>query len=219
MHGRIVLATLTFISISANAALEEGDFINYDQIVRDLSRDENPAPVTRTRWFANDQSDPLDSSTIHLGLGVCNIFGTVVLPDQHRTYLNNRGVQVALGIDLMSENWMAEGTVRSIGDNEYANNGLSLKEFDLKFYFKSRLASGLSAKIGTGLSARYLRLQRNPYGEQVYTTPSALATAGFDVYASPHLSFGAEGSYRSTMVADTIDRDSYDITVRADTHF
>jgi hypothetical protein len=52
-----------------------------------------------------------------------------------------------------------------------------------------------------------------------YTTPSSVLTAGVELLAAKSLTLGADISNRSALVGETIDRNSYDMTLRIDANF
>jgi hypothetical protein len=201
---------------------DEDDILSYDNIVRDLQQQaEAPraASSSRTRVRGSSySSDPFENVLIHAGIGMSAIVESVTLPDNNVTYLNQKGIQAALGIDLFSPNWMAEGTARSFGESEDAVNRVSLKEFELKVFYKRRFSSQLGLRAGGGLSGRYMTIRQADTIIDT-TTPSSVATIGFDFFLSEGLSLGVEVSGRQAMIGETLDRASADGTVRIDTHF
>ena len=198
---------------------EDSEVMGYDAIVNQLNREAAPTTQSsRSKNQAKAFSDPFDSIWIHGGAGFTSCMEDLVFPNGDHYLMNQKGIQAALGIDLFSENIMAEGTARSFGEGEDATK-VSLQEFELKVFYKNRLAPQISAKFGAGLGARYLSVHEAAQATTTYTTPSSVITAGLDIYLNEHLSFGGEISYRNSMIADTMDHSSYDATLRMDTHF
>lgn len=200
---------------------EDETFIGFDGIVNELNREtQTNGAISRSRQTQFIQGkDPFDSIWMHLGVGYSATTQNVSINNDERLYLGLKGVQAAFGIDLFSENWMAEGTARSFAESDETTARASLQEFELKMFYKSRLAKNLNLRGGAGLSARYLNLNHPSVGLVQYTTPSSVATVGADIYLNDHISLGAEISARSTMIAETSDRSSFDATLRIDTHF
>ena len=219
----VALVLSLFAAVSAQAQAEnqydgEEDVVGYDTIVRDLGREIAPAPVV-TRARAPRSRDPFESIWIHGGIGVATVMQDLDFGDGQHIYLGQRGVQAALGIDLFSPNWMAEGTVRNFNEQADARASILLKEFELKILFKDKFSRQLGYHLGGGLAARYMTIRHVNYGTLEYTTPSSVASLGMDLFLSDRISLGAEMSARNTLISETIDRVSYDATLRLDTHF
>ena len=215
----VALALSVFAAVSAQAQEEyEEDVVGYDTIIRDLGREIAPAPVA-TRARSPRTRDPFESIWIHGGIGVATLMQDLDFGDGQNIYLGQRGVQAALGIDLFSPNWMAEGTVRNFNEHADARASILLKEFELKILFKDKFSRQLGYHLGGGLAARYMTIRHVTYGTLEYTTPSSVASLGMDLFLSDRISLGAEMSARNTLISETIDRVSYDATLRLDTHF
>lgn len=205
---------------SASIETEEDDLVGYDVIVKELAREKEPQTATssRARVARPASNDPFANVLIHFGAGYTASMQTLGLTDGQKAYLNQKGFQAALGIDLFSENWMAEGAVRSFGDSEEGVAQVSLREFDLKLFFKDKFSRHIGFRAGGGLSARYMTVRTSGQSTD-YTTPSSVGTIGFDFFLSKAFSLGLDVSARNTMVAETIDQSSFDATLRMDTHF
>ena len=134
------------------------------------------------------------------------------------------GLQVSLGIDLFSRHWMAEGTIRNFGKSKRDNMESTLREFDLKLVYRSNLNTFLKFKTGAGLSGRFLKLRKldglaDESDVTEYSTPSSMFFVGLSSFITDGLSIGAEAAGRISMISDTVDRNSLDLTLRVDTHF
>lgn len=217
------LFAIASTSISSSAStidFEDDHLIGFDSIVRSLDREvTGPSQQTLRGKVSRSQNDPFENVAIHFGVGVSSIMQKVDMPNGQQWHLNQRGFQAALGIDLLSPNWMAEGTARSFGQTDDPSTKIALKEFELKVFYKSRFTRSLGLRAGGGLAARYMTVHDGERQTFDYTTPASVATLGFDLYLSEGLSLGADISTRNTMIAETIDQNSYDATLRMDTHF
>lgn len=191
---------------------EESELMSYDAIIRELSQ----GGVTRGQ-SARAPTDPFASVLLHGGVGLATTFGVFSHQGQ-RIQMNQRGFQAALGIDLLSENWLAEATARSFAREKYGRSDVSLKEFDLKLYYRNRFATQLGLRAGLGIAARYLNVA-SPSGVAEYTTPAMVAGLGLEYFLGRSVSFGAELSARNSLIDETIDRSAIDATFRVDTHF
>ncbi len=197
----------------------ETDMMDYDDIVRELNTVTSPESRNRARAASSTAYDPLATVLFHGGVGFTSTVERIRHVGQ-RIDMHQQGIQAAFGIDLFSEHWMAEGTARSFGGADYGRYNVSLKEFDLKLYYRDRIGPNLGLRFGAGLSARYLRVIDGP-GQAgfVYTTPASVAAIGMEFFVIPGLSVGAEISARTALIAETSDRNSADATLRLDTHF
>jgi hypothetical protein len=194
---------------------EDADMMDYDSIVKELSSS-TPGGSNRSHVVA-PRPDPLANVLFHGGVGLATTMSQVERQGQ-RIHMDQRGFQAALGIDLFSDYWLAEGTVRSFGDRDYTNTTISLKEFDLKVYYRDRLTANVGLRIGGGLSARYLSVSSS-MGEFSYSTPASVAALGLEYFLGRTVSIGAELSARNSLIEETIDRSAVDATLRVDTHF
>jgi hypothetical protein len=213
--------TLALASSSSSAGEDEDHFVSYDSIIRSLqNQTDGYGSSSRAKARANvPYTDPFDTIMIHAGVGYSGLVETVALPDGDRLFLNQKGFQASLGIDLFSEHWMAEGTARSFGESEEnASARAQLKEFELKVLYKKRFSGQMGLHAGGGLSGRYLTIYRAD-GALEYTTPSSLAVVGLDLFMNENLSLGLDLAGRQAMIGETVDRSSFDATVRLDTHF
>lgn len=213
------LITLAFLAspfVQAAYADEDSD-VSYEEIVKDLSKEQRNATNSSRTSASNYSRDSLDDVMIHGGVGITQMFGTV----DHAagtTHLSQRGIQASLGIDLFSEHLLAEGTARNFSPQDYRGTSISLKEFDLKVIYHNTFAPKIGFKLGAGLAARYLHIASN-MGTSDYTTPSSVITGGFEFLPARSLTVGADISQRSALIGETADRNSYDMTVRVDANF
>ncbi len=206
----------------SGSSYEDDSHVGYDSILRQLNREAAQQELSSSRARASlmkTTKDPFESIWIHMGVGLAHPMQTLSLGDGKSAYVGSRGIQAALGIDLFSEHWMAEGTARSFAESEDANTRVSLKEFELKIYYKDRITKPLAYRLGGGITGRYMTIARTGDTTLEYTTPSSVGTMGLDFFLTEKLSLGADLSVRSSMVSDTLDRSSVDATLRMDTHF
>jgi hypothetical protein len=216
----VMISAAVFLSASlAHASTEdESSELGYDAIVDQLSK-ENAATTVRARQPVATSSS-MDSVMIHGGLGFANFVQGINFDDGTATTLNQRGIQAALGIDLFSPNWMSEGTFRTFAEDGDAKVRAAVHEFELKMLFKDRLtASRFGYRAGVGITGRYLTIKRKGFAEESYTTPMSVATLGGDLFVNDRFSLGADINARNALIGETIDHNSYDLTLRVDAHF
>ena len=212
-----VLGLALILTTLPQRAFAEGESDDYDTIVNDLTNRNRSATISpRLR-------DPLTDSAIHAGLGFDNNFETVRSYLGRRLPLSQSGVQAAVGIDLFSPHWVAEGSASSFGAENVSNCQVDLHEFDLKILNKGHLSGALNYRVGGGITARYLNVdepgQTGGRSKVNYVTPASVALIGGEVSFSEHVSAGLDGSYRSALISETIDHVAFDIALHVDAHF
>ncbi len=149
----VIFSAFSICATTANAQSQyqdEEEGMDYDTLLQKLSRRE----IADT----TPQTDPFENIKIHTGVGLTNSTFSLHHPNGDSTFASQRGIQVSLGIDLFSKNWLAEGTFRNFGDSRYENANIGMKEFDLKLLYQSRLASAWAYRIGGGIAARYMNI-------------------------------------------------------------
>jgi hypothetical protein len=215
---------------------ETEEYIGYDAIVNELNKQATSSSTNSYRMSRKAlAADPFADVLIHAGVGFTTSSQSLKLNSNQSQAFNLKGFQAALGIDLFSRYWMAEGTARSLNNIENADrtgstgNGetalrsteptANLKEFELKILFRDRFARHLGFRAGAGLSARYLTVNQIDGSALNFTTPSSVGTLGIDLFFSETFSIGLDANLRNTLIAETQDRNSYDATLRFDTHF
>lgn len=203
---------------------DSNDYVGYDSIVDDLQKQTAKQPSTsktsaKKNWFSSNApgADPFENVWIHAGVGFAQTTETLSLPNGNGAYMSGRGVQAAVGIDILGPNLSAEGAVRTFGETEDSATKVSLKEFDLKVLYRTRRSS-LGIRAGAGLSARYMTVRS---GTDTYdiTTPASIVTVGGDFYFTSQVSVGIDVATRNAMISESFDKTSYDGTIRLDTHF
>jgi hypothetical protein len=220
---------ITFMPIISHAAPgyddDTNDYVGFDSIVDDLQKQgaKQPANASKTTakksWFSGSTpgSDPFENVWIHAGVGFAQTTENLSLPNGVGAYMSGRGVQAAVGIDILGPNLSAEGAVRTFGETEDSTTKINLKEFDLKVLFRARRSS-LGFRAGAGLSARYMTVRSGPEVFDI-TTPASVIALGGDIYFTPQMSIGLDIATRNAMISETFDKTTYDGTIRLDTHF
>lgn len=212
-HILIVSLLLGFSTPSLAQYAEEDEGLGYDAIIQKLTRAE--APV--------EQEDTLlDDVKIHVGVGLANALYSIRHGNGDSTYAAQRGVEIALGIDLFSKYWIAEGSFRNYGQQKFENATVGLKEFDLKMIHRNQLSQGWGYRLGGGIAARYLSMEYQGPGLKYsgeYQTPASVVQGGIESLLTKRFSLGADLSWKSALIEETPDRSSYEVVVRLAGHF
>lgn len=183
----------------------EENYSGYDSIIRELSGSQHSSISTTS-------SGAMDVIRFHAGVGMIATHVSLDLPKPLPQKKTLRGFEARLGIDLFSPRWVAEGAVRTFDPENIAEGQISLREFDLLVVYKNRAAKSLEMSIGGGMSARYLDITGGVAGEfpRSNTTPASVFLFGLNAYITPAFSLGAQVSYRSPLVQETVDNGSFD---------
>lgn len=183
--------------------------MGYDRIINELSVKKVRHPSPR---------DPLDDVRIHGGLSLIHSQLNIRnFRGQNWTQFQN-GLQVRLGIDLLSENWIAEGTVRSFETEQHHQISVGLKEFDLRLIYHYTTRNFLNLHLGCGLAARYLTLHNSKETIR-YSTPASIVLIGLSTPLGSRFTLGADMGYRSSLISETIDRNSFNLEMGLMSHF
>ncbi|MCB0351400.1 MAG: hypothetical protein KDD38_09470 [Bdellovibrionales bacterium] len=205
-----ILFTAAFVQAFALQALsyEADSYSGYDSIVKEL---------TSSTYSNKSINTSTEMIKFHAGLGVLTSRLSMNLPKGLPSLKTLRGFEARFGIDLFSPNWVAETAVRTFNPEEFADAELSMREFDLLLLYTAAIDRPIHFNIGGGMSARYLDISGGTISEQFArknTTPASVLTTGLHAFLTPGLSIGAQLSYRSPIVRETIDNGSLDGSVR-----
>ncbi len=217
--GALNLLAPTLATAQSTSEADE-DYISYDRIVDDLQSESKRQTRETNRMrskVSNLGPDPFENVWIHAGVGFAQTAANLELPAGGWVHMAARGIQAAIGIDILGPNLAAEGTVRNFGETEDSASKVQLKEFDLKIFAKHR-EGRFGVRGGAGLSARYMTA-KTPTDVFEVTTPASVLQLGGDLYITKSISVGLDLSARTAMISETFDRTSYDGTIRLDTHF
>ncbi|HRO68682.1 MAG TPA: hypothetical protein PL182_14005, partial [Pseudobdellovibrionaceae bacterium] len=144
---------------------------SFDDLVNELS-----ARQRRNEGVAAES--PFDKIQIHGGMGLINSFSTFQIDGKNSARYQN-GLQLSMGVDLFSPNWVAEVAWRNFGLTRDGSEEHSLKEFDLKLGYKDRIEGPWSYRLQSGLAQRELKLTDSMKNIRVEAaTPAILASAG-----------------------------------------
>lgn len=208
------MKTITLLLTVLFAFPSFADYESYDEIVDKLSNYEttelskNPAYRGELRSF----------SRAHIGLGLAQTFFDADATALDSNMQNQGGLAINIGVDVLSHKWGIEGSYSNFGTNNVDATQIKLREFSLKGLYKPTLSKNWSMRVGMGFSSRFLNIN-NPATSEEYKTPSAVFVMGLDSYINSFVSIGADFSFKTAMIDDTIDKNSADVSFRVDTHF
>ncbi len=211
------LSLLIFVSFTPlKAQTSEESFSNYESIISEL----NNSNTTKNLPVAHD---PFAEIQIHAGVGFTTSLLSVDSLDQryHVGFLN--GFEAHIGIDLFSPRWMAEGAIRRFSQGELDKTVTALlHEFELKIIYQSVPHQSWHLLYGLGLAGRFLTL-KSSLGQtdlnNQYSTPASLISLGIENLLTRELSLSAVMGYRTALISETVDRSSFDATLKLNAHF
>ena len=190
------------------------DYESYDEIVDKLSKYTTTEVTTKPRYTDSSRT----FSTAHLGLGFTQTFYDADATNFNSRMQNQGGFLVTVGVDLLNEKWGIEGSYINYGKLEASNSSLKLKEFTIRGLYKPSIAKNWNMRLGLGVSSRFLDIA-NAEINQSYKTPNGLFLFGIESYMNSFISVGADLSFKTAMINDTIDKNSIDLAFKVDTHF
>lgn len=206
----LILATLFGGTALVQAAPNYSDYeeVSYDDLVNELNA---------KKTFLRRQNDPVNNTRMYLGVGYANAFTNISAQKQNFNR-HTSGVQLSVGMDLMSPQWFTEGVFRNYGVSASGNEELTLRELDLKIGYTNRLESIWSYVLSTGLSNRFMRFTDSSKNIDVdEMTPSLSVSTGFFAQVHKRVSLGAEVSAKTAIVNRTSDKNSFDFAFRLNT--
>ncbi len=206
-----ILILILLVSTNVWAQYDEQEYeADYEELLSELSTTE--APVS-------EFEDPFSEVKIHFGVAFVNSVFSLKTPDGGSLQASQSGFQANLGIDLLSENWIAEGVIRSYNQTEYKEGTLSANEFDLRVLYVNPFSATWKMHFGTGIGARTLKIDWENSANKTYQSPTSIFLIGINTYITNSVSLGAEIAARTPMTDETPDDTAMEMSLRLDGHF
>ena len=208
--GFTVFSTQTLVWAAPsydNGGYEE---VSYDELLNEIS-------AKKKRLAAGDTREANEPPRLHAGLGYVNSF-TNLSANRKNYNRHASGIQVSLGADLSSPNWIAEGIFRNFGTSSSGSEDFSIRDIEGRVAYTDKLEGVWHYNLGAGLSNRFLKFSDSTSGVNVdETTPSFVISTGFSAKVHKRLSLGAELSARTPMSNNSADKSSVDVAFRLTT--
>lgn len=205
---------------SAWAATEistDAEEVPFDELVKELNTKVNMKNRIQT---STNTGDPFDRLQIHLSLGFIQTVNSLLVADRSISRLED-GVQLGLGVDIFSPEWVAEGLLKNYGRSTQNDTNVSLREFDLRLsYLQQAPQNKMKFRLANGLGARYLRYT-NKWTDlsQMQTTPVYLLGFGLLIPMGSHFDLGIEVQGHMALISESIDRHGLSLILRLDNVF
>lgn len=200
------------MKVWADANYEEE---SYEDLVKRLNHRKNQVAQSS---HAQLDGNPLDELTLHGGLGLVGSNFYWRQGSQSRSF-NMSGFELSGGVDLFSENLVAEGAIRNFGSNTNGNETDSFRELDLKaLYRKPSRGQELGFRAGMGLATRYFSIRNGNFSVDEIN-PAMIFFGGIETNFSRMGGFGLEIGYRSVIANNSADQSSLDLMMRLDGYF
>lgn len=191
--------------------------VSFEELVKELNT--KVSMKDRIQTGANTV-DPFDSLQIHLSLGFIQTVNSLLVGDRSISRLED-GVQLGLGVDIFSPEWVAEGILKNYGRSTQNDTSVALREFDIRLsYLQQAPQNKMKFRLGNGLGARYLRYT-NKWTDlsQMQTTPVYLLGFGLLIPMGSHFDLGIEVQGHMALISETIDRHGLSLILRLDNFF
>ncbi len=184
---------------------EDYQEVTYDELLNELS--------TKKSKITQEKSSPFDEIMIHAGIGFLNSYSEFKVNGENLNRFQS-GMQLALGIDLFSNNWYSEGVFKNYGITTQNSEDITLREIDLKIGYKDMINNVWSYSFGPGIANRMLKISDTRRNIDINeSSPSFLLTGGIQAHPNKNIAIGLEANARSAFVNNTADRSSYDLAL------
>lgn len=204
----------------AQAATEvsnDAEEVPFDELVKELN-----SKVSRKDRIQTgiEVGDPFDRLQIHLSLGFIQTVNSLLVAERSISRLED-GVQLGLGVDIFSPEWVAEGLLKNYGRSTQNDTNVSLREFDIRLsYIQQAPQNKMKFRLANGLGARYLRYN-NKWTDlsQIQTTPVYLLGFGILIPIGTHFDLDIEMQGHMALISESIDRHGLSLILRLDNVF
>lgn len=198
---------------------DDASYTSYDSIISELRATADERPPTPP---VSDGFD-WEEVAIHGGIGFATSWASVATPNGAVGSGLMKGVTVNFGTNLFTRKLRAEGAFTSYAQENFDENvKASLKEFELRVMYMNQMNEKTTLRFGLGLAARYLTVDSANSGQwENYqaSTPSSVAMIGFERKITPSVAVGPDLSYRSALIAETIDKSAWNASFRLNATF
>lgn len=214
LFGSVSFSSVAFAS---GYSSEEAEEVPYDQLVRELN---SRVSKQQKQWVSTAGGDPFEKLQIHFSLGFVQTVNTLLINDRTTSRMED-GLQLGVGIDLFSPEWVAEGTLKNFGQSTYNDSTLALREFDLRLsYLQKAPQTKMKVRFANGLGARYLRYRAAAAETDVYqTTPVYSMGLGFLIPVGSHFDLDFEFQGHLALINESMDRHGLALILRLDNIF
>ncbi len=191
--------------------------VSYDQLVRELNSRVHRQERTQVESFSGDVFDNLQ---IHISLGMVQTLTTLSIQDHLVSRLDD-GIQLGIGIDLFSREWIAEGVLKNYGQSKWDDKTMALREFDLRLsYLHFAQKEKVKIRFSNGLGARNLKWSSLGMNfSQYQTTPVYLIGLGVLVPIGTHFDLDIEAQGHASLINETVDRHGLSFILRLNNTF
>ncbi len=175
-------------------------------------------PTVSTRAPKSDDHEfaMFDEVRIHTGITYVSSFQELINRGS-RERGGTRGISLHFGIDLFSENWIAEGVLVSFPEADWGAAKVASNGFELRLAYEEALLKAVTGKLGAGVASRVFSV-KTASEERTFNSGASVFFGGLDYWASGMLSIGVELSHHMAM-SSAEDPTSFDLGVRLNGHF
>lgn len=215
--GGVWMLSQTPLAMAAVGEEATTEQIPYDQLVQEL----NSMVHRRERQRVQvDSQDPFDQLQIHSSFGFVQSIDTLLV-NERTISRHEDGIQLSIGIDLFSPEWVAEGILKNFGQSTQNGTSFALREFDLRLgYLQMAPKPKMKFRLANGLGARYLRYSNSWLNIATYqTTPVYTLGMGFLIPMGLHFDLDIEMQGHLPLISESIDRHGLSLVLRLDNVF
>ncbi len=189
------------------------------------STEDDYTPTTRASINREDETSIFDETRIHGGVALLQSYQDFMIAPGMRERGGIRGFELSLGVDLFSQNWIAEGVVMSFPEASIADTTMSANAFELRMLYEKPIFYGVTVKGGVGLGSRSYNLKTKArVGTNIIDTDKSFSSGatvfvlGLEYWPSGEVSAGVEVSNHLPMASGD-DPSSVDLGIKLSGHF
>ncbi|MBK9293336.1 MAG: hypothetical protein IPM57_02670 [Oligoflexia bacterium] len=166
-----------------------------------------------------------EENRIHIGASLVHSFQDFQIAKGVRESGGVRGFELSLGLDLFSQNWIAQALVSNYPETSLSDTTFSTNGFELRLLYERPILYGVTLHGGIGLGNRFYSIKtKSRPGTSVVAKSSSFqsgATAfvfGADYWPSGDVSAGVEISTHLPM-GSSDEPSSVDLAIKLSGHF
>lgn len=203
---KIFLALIILISTNSHAAINDDFGFSYGKVTK-------------------DEPSLFEENRLHVGAALVHSFQDYQIAPGTRERGGLRGFELSLGLDLFSQNWIAQAIVSNFPDTAISDTNLATNGFELRLIYERPILYGVTLHGGFGLGNRFynIKTRQRPNSNisnktQTFQSGATTFAFGADYWPAGEVSAGVEISTRLPMASGD-DPSSVDFGIKLSGHF
>jgi hypothetical protein len=173
---------------------------------------------SQTRTTYEERGNIFDETRFHGGVALIQSFQDLQIAPGQRERGGIRGFEINVGVDLFSQNWIAQGVLTFFPESNINNTTLTSNSFELQVLYEKPVLYGVTLHGGVGLANRFYNLRTKGIADRSFYSGATAFTVGADYWPSGEVSVGVEVS-NHLPIANGDDPSSMDFGIKLTGHF